>query len=129
MTGRSSQRSEKETPMRTILVPAIVLAVSLAGAPAFAQSGHGSMNHGTMKGGHAAMEGVHAAATINSIAGDTVNVTHGPIAEIGWPAMTMDLPLLEGAKVGAVTAGDEAMMMLEKGPDGLYGIRALMPAE
>jgi Cu/Ag efflux protein CusF len=82
---------------------------------------HGAMEHGA--------EGVHAPATINSIEGDTVNVTHGPIPEIGWPAMTMDLQLLDGAEVGPVAAGDEAVMMLEKGPDGLYGIRALMPAE
>ncbi|MEL6481284.1 MAG: hypothetical protein AAFQ75_07510 [Pseudomonadota bacterium] len=32
-------------------------------------------------------------------------------------------------EVVALAAGDTAMMMLEKGPDGLYGIRALIPAE
>lgn len=91
-------------------------------------SGHGQMDHSTMQGGdHAAMDGVHAEATVNSIEGDTVNVSHGPIQQIGWPAMTMDLKLLDGARVGEVAAGDSAMMMLEKGPDGLYGIRALMP--
>ncbi len=108
------------------IVRSLALAALFAG-PALAQSDHSGMDHGSMD--HAAMEGVHAPATVNSIEGDTVNVTHGPIAEIGWPAMTMDLKLLEGAEVGAVSAGEEAMMMLEKGPDGLYGIRALMPAE
>jgi Cu/Ag efflux protein CusF len=127
MTRRRPKRSEKETPMR-IAFP-LALAASLLAAPALAQSGHSGMDHGSMQGDHGAMAGVHAPATINSIEGDTVNVTHGPIAEIGWPAMTMDLKLLEGAEVGAVSAGEEAMMMLEKGPDGLYGIRALMPAE
>jgi len=105
------------------------LAATLLAAPALAQSDHSGMDHGAMQDDHAGMEGVHAPATINSMDGETVNVTHGPIAEIGWPAMTMDLKLLEGAEVGPVSAGDEAMMMLEKGPDGLYGIRALMPAE
>lgn len=114
---------------------ALALATPLAVAPAIAQqsghgSGHGSghsASHGTMD--HSAMAGVHAEATINSIDGDKVNLSHGPIAEIGWPAMTMDLAILEGAEIGDVAAGDKAMMMLEKGPDGLYGIRALMPAE
>jgi Cu/Ag efflux protein CusF len=124
MTGRRPQRSEKETVMR--LVPALALAALLGAGPALAQSDHSGMDHGAMEHG---AEGVHAPATINSIEGDTVNLTHGPIPEIGWPAMTMDLQLLEGAEIGPVAAGDEAVMMLEKGPDGLYGIRALMPAE
>ena len=111
------------------IAPALALAAAFLAGPALAQSDHSDMDHGTTSGEHAGMEGVHAPATVNSIEGDTVNVTHGPIPEIGWPSMTMDLKLLEGAEVGAVSAGDAAMMMLEKGPDGLYGIRALMPAE
>jgi len=101
------------------IAPAFVLALAaaLVAGSALAQSAPG------------ASEGIRAPATVNSIEGGTVNVTHGPIAEIGWPSMTMDLELLEGAEGGAVAAGDEATMVLEKGPDGLYGIRALMPAE
>ena len=114
------------------LIPLLAAAAVLTPTLVFAQSSHGS-NHGhgdhsTQKhDDHAEMAGVHAEAKINSIEGDTVNLSHGPIAEIGWPAMTMDLNLLEGAEVGEIAAGDTAMMMLEKGPDGVYGIRALMP--
>ena len=96
-------------------------------------SSHGKMNHGTMThdamGDHAAMEGIHAEATVNTMSDGTVNVTHGPIAEIGWPAMTMDLGVLDGAMIEGVAPGDEVMMMLEKGDDGMYAIRALMPKE
>lgn len=74
-------------------------------------------------------DGVQAEATVNTIDGDTVNVTHGPIPTIGWPAMTMDLKLLDGAEVGDVAAGDEATMTLEQGPDGMYAIKALQPKE
>ncbi|MEL6210210.1 MAG: copper-binding protein [Pseudomonadota bacterium] len=113
-----------------ILAAAVLASAPVAHAQSSHGSGHGHADHSTMKhGDYAEMAGVHAEATIHSIEGDTVNLSHGPIAEIGWPAMTMDLKLLEGAEVGAVAAGDTAMMMLEKGPDGLYGIRALMPAE
>lgn len=112
------------------LTTAVLLSAPLAIAQSSHGAGHGQTDHSTMKhGDHAEMAGVHAEATIHSIEGDTVNLSHGPIAEIGWPAMTMDLKLLEGAQVGEVAAGDTAMMMLEKGPDGLYGIRALMPAQ
>ena len=73
------------------------------------------------------MLGVHAEVTIHKIEGDVVNLSHDPIPDIGWPAMTMDLTLLEGAEIGDVQPGDTAMMMLEQGADGIYGIRALMP--
>lgn len=105
-----------------------LLSLTLAAAPAFAFASDDSHSGHDMSS-HAGMEGVHAEATINSIDGDTVNVTHGPIAEIGWPAMTMDLSLLEGAMVHDVEAGDDVMMMLEKGDDGMYAIRSLMPKE
>lgn len=91
---------------------------------------HGKMDHSTMDHGkmdHSEMEGVHTSAKINSIEGDTWNVTHPPIPELRWPTMTMDLQLLDGAEVGDIAAGDEAMLMLEQGADGMYGIRAAMP--
>lgn len=91
--------------------------------------GHGQSGSEMKAEDHAQMADIHAEAKINSINGNTVNVSHGPIPDIGWPSMTMDLKLLEGATVGDVKSGDTAMMMLEKGGDGMYGIRALMPME
>ena len=87
------------------------------------QMGHGQMDHGMMN------DDIKTQVTINSIIDGTVNVSHGPIPEIGWPSMTMDLNLLEGAEVGAVEPGDEAIMTLEKGDDGMFAIRALAPIE
>ena len=55
------------------------------------------------------------------------DIRHGPIRDIGWPAMTMDLPFLEGAEIGDVSEGQSVMLMLEKGHDGMYGIKAMMP--
>lgn len=113
--------------MRKILLS---LALALA-APSFAlasdtsHSGHDMSSHA----GHEGMEGIHAEATLNSLGDGMANISHGPIAEIGWPAMTMDLTVLDGAEVDGVKAGDEVMMMLEKGEDGMYAIRALMPKE
>jgi Cu(I)/Ag(I) efflux system protein CusF len=94
-------------------------------ALAMASDTHSGHDMSSEKG----MEGIHAEATVNSIDGDTANITHGPISEIGWPAMTMDLTLLDGAKVDDVEPGDEVMMMLEKGADGMFAIRALAPKE
>lgn len=109
----------------TILACAILLAAApLAGAEHGDRDDHG--DHGASDG---AAETVRAAAVVHAIAGDTVNLTHDPIPEIGWPAMTMDLPILEGAHIGGVAPGDKATVTLEKGPDGLYGVRMLMRAE
>ena len=111
-----------------------LLSLTIATAvPAFALAsddnmGHDMSSHGDMAG-HEGMAGVHAEATINSIGDGMANISHGPIAEIGWPAMTMDLPMMDGAEIEGVEAGDEVMMMLEKGEDGMYAIRALSPKE
>ena len=109
--------------MRTALL-------ALAFAAMLAPAAYAGDSHSGSHGSHSGMaEGVHTMGKVHAMKGDTVNLTHEPIPEIGWPAMTMDLPLLEGAKVGEVAPGDRVMIMLEKGPDGLYGIRALEPAE
>ena len=120
-------------------VIAITLAAALAASPAFAMGeghshgkkaegmDHSKMDHGTMD--HSKMGGIHTMATIHSIDGNTVNVTHPAIPDLKWPSMTMDLMLLDGAEVGDVEAGDDAMLMLEKGADGMVGIRAMMPAK
>lgn len=111
------------------LILTLTLATLTAPA-ALAQSDHSGHGSGMDMGEHAEMsEGVHAAATLNSLSGDMANVSHGPIPDIGWPAMTMDMTLLDGAEIGAIEPGDEVMMMLEKGPDGMFAIRALMPKE
>lgn len=76
--------------------------------------------------GHGAVAaGVHVIGEVHSINGEMVNVTHEPIPDIGWPAMTMDLRLLEGAETGNVSAGDTVRIVLEKDDNGMYGIRAL----
>jgi len=88
---------------------------------------HGTMDHGTMD--HSAMDGIHTTATINSIDGAKWNVTHPAIPALKWPPMTMDMMLVDGAETGDVKAGDAVMLMLEKGDDGMVGIKAAMPAE
>lgn len=100
----------------------LTLACSLALATPALASGSGHGEHGSHTG---MAEGVHATGEVHAIEAGKVNLSHEPIPDIGWPAMRMDLPLLEGADTGDVAAGDKVMIMLEKGPDGTYGIRAL----
>lgn len=122
--------------MRTLFLLSLTIATAV---PAFASAsddtmGHDMSSHGDMSSpegmdGHEGMAGVHAEATVNSIGDGMANISHGPIAEIGWPAMTMDLPMMKGAEIEGVEVGDEVVMMLEKREDGMYAIRALSPKE
>ncbi len=108
---------------------ALVAILSLTALPAaYAQSSHG-MDHSNMHMDAKQMEGaVHAKAVINSIGDGTANVSHEPIPEIGWPAMTMDMTVLDDAQMmGDVKEGDSVTIMLVKGEDGLYAISAIMP--
>lgn len=47
----------------------------------------------------AAKKTAHASGVINAIDGDTINISHPPIAEFNWPAMTMDFRLNGDAAV------------------------------
>ena len=70
---------------------------------------------------------MHAKAVVNSLGDGTANVSHDPIPEIGWPAMTMDLALMPDAEMmGDIAAGDSVTLMLIKGEDGMYAIAAMM---
>ena len=86
------------------------------------------MDHDNMAMDDMMVEGsVHTMATINSFGEGTVNVSHDPIPAIGWPAMTMDMPLADDAQMmGDPDVGDSVVMMLSKGEDGMYAVQALM---
>lgn len=108
----------------------VTLIAALLTAPAaFAQMNHDNMDHSKMPMTDTQMEGaVHTKAVVNSIAEGTANVSHDPIPEIGWPAMTMDIALAPDAQMmGDVAAGDSVTLMLIKGDDGMYMIGAMMP--
>lgn len=108
---------------------ALSLATLVLTAPiAFAQMNHSDMDHSNMTMNEDVIEGaVHAQAVINAMGDGMVNVSHDPIPEIGWPAMTMDMPLTADAEMmGDIAVGDTVTIMLIKGDDGLYAIGAIM---
>ncbi len=69
-----------------------------------------------------------ARATINKAMDAGVNVTHEPIPELGWPAMTMDLGVDAGVERDLMTPGQSVRIGLAKGGDGLYRIVDAEPA-
>ena len=120
------------------LLTGLILSASTAFAQTADMSGmdhgtmsmdHGTMDHGDMPMDQAMLDGaVHVKAVVNSFGDGTVNVSHEPIPEIGWPAMTMDMTLIENAEgMDEIADGQAVTMMLIKGEDGMYGVAALVP--
>lgn len=106
------------------LITGLIISSTLVSAESTDMS---KMDHSTMAMDEAAIEGaVHVKAVVNSFGEGTVNVSHEPIPEIGWPAMTMDMPIIDGAEMtDEIAEGDTVIMMLIKGNDGMYAISAL----
>jgi Cu(I)/Ag(I) efflux system membrane fusion protein len=69
-------------------------------------------------------------ATINSPPSPDrmVNLSHPPIAEIGWPAMTMYFAIDPAVPAGEFAAGRHRRVGLAKSPDGTYRIVAVEPS-
>ncbi|MFU8779094.1 MAG: copper-binding protein [Roseovarius sp.] len=112
--------------MRKTLLTVITLILS---APlAMAQmSSSTKMNHGAMAMDEKSVESaIQVEATVHSIKADSVNVSHAPIPEIGWPEMTMDMPFAEDAQVMPdIAVGDKVIMTLVMGEDGMPLVTAL----
>jgi len=66
--------------------------------------------------------------TINKIMTEhrKVNMTHGPIEALGWPAMTMGFGVSEGVDLGVLTEKMEIHFKIEKREDGAYEIVEIM---
>jgi len=63
----------------------------------------------------------HGMGTVNSISDmGVVNLTHQPIATLGWPEMSMDFKAASSVDLSVFDAGDMMHFELTKGDDGMY---------
>ena len=106
----------------------------------------GHSNHGDMHGeepgegdsgydghgdGHGAMHepgepGEHAAAHDATAPQEPVlTITHAPIEAIGWPEMTTEFSLADGADAADVNVGDRVYFVLVADADGIYAIKSV----
>jgi Cu(I)/Ag(I) efflux system protein CusF len=58
-----------------------------------------------------------------------VNMTHGPIPALGWPAMTMDFGVAPAVDLSAVKVGDTVAFTVGKDAKGVYQIDSIKPAK
>jgi Cu/Ag efflux protein CusF len=79
---------------------------------------------------HAGHNHAHGTGTVNSVdpVQHKVNLSHNPIPEIGWPAMTMEFPVKPSVDLNALKPGTRVNSTIEKGQGGTYEIQSITPA-
>lgn len=118
-------------PSTTALAAAVAL---LTGFPVLSYAQHGEGQHVEREG--ESMQGmpmktesgaVSGTGVINSVDQEarSVNLSHQPIAAIGWPAMTMDMTVAEDVDLAAIEEGAPVTFTLKRGYDGIYTITGL----
>ena len=100
--------------------------VALAGEGHATHSQHGS----DMQMAHEGHNDAHGTGTVNSVdpAQRKINLSHQPMPDIGWPAMTMDFPVAPSVDLKAIKPGTRVNFTIEKGQGGMYEIKAITPA-
>ena len=95
-----------------------------------AQDGSSPGHSATMQMAHAGHNDAHGTGTVNSVdpAQHKLNISHQPIPEIGWPAMTMEFPVAPSIDLKAIKPGTRVNFTIEKGQGGMYEIQAIAPA-
>lgn len=79
---------------------------------------------------HEGHDDAHATGKVNAVdaAQHKVTISHDPIPEIGWPAMTMEFPVAPSIDLEGIKPGSRVTFTIEKGKDGMYQVRSLAPA-
>ncbi len=79
---------------------------------------------------HEGHDDAHATGTVNAVdvAQKKINISHGPISKIGWPAMTMEFAVAPTVDLTSVQPGSRVDFTLEKGKDGMYEVQSVQPA-
>ncbi len=113
--------------MKSLLIAAAFVLASATGATAqMSHDTHGD-THGSTHDAAQSAASIPGEGTVNAVDVDkgTVNITHEPIAAIGWPSMTMDFAVAEGIDLAALAAGAPVAFTLARGSDGIYMIDSL----
>lgn len=54
-----------------------------------------------------------------------INLTHGPIASLNWPGMTMDFPVDAAVDLTSLKPGDTVTFTVTRGGKGFYFIDSM----
>jgi Cu(I)/Ag(I) efflux system periplasmic protein CusF len=119
--------------MKKIALAAVALLMALGPATAFALTSTRPPTlrlDGALQRIHEGHKGATAASgVVNTIdaAQRKVNVSHGSIKALGWPAMTMDFPVNRDVDLSTIKAGMKVNFTLVKGANGAWTVDTLKP--
>lgn len=67
-------------------------------------------------------------AKVNSINSETrtINISHGAVKDLNWPAMTMDMKVAPDIDLDVLSEGQDVMVAIKRGQDNIYMISKLM---
>jgi Cu/Ag efflux protein CusF len=110
--------------------PVIATAQSQTPAEATPVNDQVPRHGGEMQMAHAGQNDAHGTGTVNAVdpAQHKINLSHQPIPEIGWPAMTMEFSVAPSIDLKGITPGTRVNFTIEQQPGGMYEIRAIVPA-
>jgi Cu/Ag efflux protein CusF len=102
----------------------------LAAHAIHAETQAASPQHSDMQMAHAGHNDAHGTGTVNSVAPaqHKVNLSHNPIPQIGWPAMTMEFSVAPSIDLKSIKPGTRVNFTIEQGQGGMYEIKVITPA-
>ena len=124
-------------PSATALIAVLVMSTMLAVTAKAQSAGSAAGSHAGSHAGHKDMAAPpadaepKAEAVINKVdaASGMLNITHEPIPAIGWPKMTMDLPVTSRVDLSKVKEGDKVTVTIKLGRDKKYRVTEIEPAK
>jgi Cu(I)/Ag(I) efflux system periplasmic protein CusF len=107
----------------------IVVTGALLAFPSFATNDHSQHQHGAQSAStQAAMEMVSGQVKKVDPATGSVTLAHGPLANLGMPAMTMTFRVSNAAWIGQMKTGDKIRFMADK-VDGAFTVVHFEPVK
>ena len=72
-----------------------------------------------------------AQGTVNTVDRDAgkINLSHGPVASLNWPAMTMDFQVKDKAAPAKIKQGQRVKVQFTEAPGGRYVITRIAPGK
>jgi Cu/Ag efflux protein CusF len=116
--------------------PTPVLGFDLGGAPGTSAPDAGMTGQENMHSrngivmAHSGHAQAQASGTVNAVnaAARTINLSHGPISSLGWPAMTMEFAVGPRVDLQALQPGMRVNFTIEHADGDRYVIQSITPA-
>jgi Cu/Ag efflux protein CusF len=126
MKPHPNDLKRKSSMKKSQKLVSFVVAVLLFTTPVLGESHSGHSIHGhddmTSPVNQGVGKGVLHKIDVNQ---RTINLTHGPIPELKWMGMTMDLPVTKRVDLSAFKVNDKVVFTVKKGRDKQFRITAM----